>query len=498
MSRKRPFDSRRIELIRWSWLIALSLVLSFSGLNNHGLFEPDEGRYASMALEWLESQEHDVFEPVLSDVGHYDKPPFIYWITGISIKVFGVNEFAARFPSVLGGYLTLLGVAILAWQRYGELHAWVAVAVCMTTIHFWALSHLISPDMLLCGFCTMGAALTLCPGKKGRVLWGLGILFWVLAWWTKATAALVPLGSVIMALLISKENTLLSSLKPIRTIALILLAGLPWYFLMVFRHPELWDFFLHRELVGRVVGHDDGRQGFPGYHIAVAAGFWLPWWPVAVTCAVALFRRDHSTRVLRRLRAVPWELWSAILVVLVYSFISSKLITYTISGVPFLAVATARLLFLQEEGITEKHKRVFGCAVVVLAVISAGVPLFEARVDSNSSLRKPVAILKQKGAQIVLVDRHSPGAEFYFGEAVCYIDCRNIQQVADTKGQDLDFHFLSGTEVAERFRSFAGPVWCIRTRATDASWMSRFHDPGDDIRVGDFTLFPLHFTAKES
>lgn len=483
--------------VHWIYLIAGILVLSFTGMGNHGLFEPDEGRYASMALEWTELQEHDPLEPTLSDVGHYDKPPLIYWLTGISLITFGNNEFAARLPSTIGGFLTLLGVGILGFRLYSERHAKLAVVICATTIQFWALSHLLSPDMLSCGLCTMGAALTLSPtentsSRKKTLLWLIGVLFWILAWWTKATATLVPLISLTAALYLTKERDLLKALKPVRLAVLILLGGLPWYLIMVNRHPELWDFFLHRELVGRVVGHDD-RKGFFGYHFAVAMGFWLPWWPIALAHSISIVKNVKNSPLLTRMRSLPWELWCALCVVAVYSLISSRLITYIIPAVPYLALATAGLLLRTEQNLRIIYKKIVPAAAVTLLIISFGIPIYESRIGSNSSLRKPIEELKRLGADVILLDRHRPGAEFYFGEAVCYIDCRSIQQVDDAKGQNAGLHFVTFEEVRKRYQNFAGTVWCIKTRKSESPWMSEIHDPQDDVVIGDFTLFPVKF-----
>ena len=54
-------------------LLALAFLLLFR-LGDRGLNEPDEGRYANIALEMLEP-EHSIWEPRMSDFGHSDKPP---------------------------------------------------------------------------------------------------------------------------------------------------------------------------------------------------------------------------------------------------------------------------------------------------------------------------------------------------------------------------------------------------------------------------------------
>ncbi len=78
-------------------------------------------------------------------------------MTGTSLAVFGVNEFAARLPSVVGSFLGLAGVALLAFRLHGEKAAWWACWFSPTTLQCWALARLLSPDMLLCGLCTLAA-----------------------------------------------------------------------------------------------------------------------------------------------------------------------------------------------------------------------------------------------------------------------------------------------------------------------------------------------------
>src|SRR5471032_439121 len=35
------------------------------------------------------------------DLSYFDQPPLFFWLGGLSIKIFGLNNFGIRFPSVL-------------------------------------------------------------------------------------------------------------------------------------------------------------------------------------------------------------------------------------------------------------------------------------------------------------------------------------------------------------------------------------------------------------
>lgn len=483
---------------RWGLLGAYIAILLFAGLGHHGLLEPDEGRYANMALEFLEP-EHHWSEPMLSDVEHYDKPPLIYWITGGFLKVFGANETAARLPSFTGSLLALAGVFLIAFRLYGERPAWWSVLACATTFQFWLLGRLLSPDMLMCGFFTLGTGLVLWEGKGPWkwVSWGAGALCWTLAWWTKATAALVPLAALSLALLITGRRDLLSRLRPLRLLGLVLLVGSPWYVVMMTRHAELREFFFHRELVGRVTGHADGRTGFPGFHFVAAAALWLPWWPKVVALA---WRHRHRwmERVSwkGRLRSLPFEPVTALLILVIFSAISSKLITYTLPGVPMLAVAVGSLMRKRQFSFRNADERWLAIGAVLAAALVLTLPLVESDLGSNSSTRKAVEQTRALGAKGWISDRFLPGLEFYGGESVWYVNTDSLVQVDDSKGQSPKDHFLEAEE-AHRFVSrWDRDLWLVQAGKLLPHWKQRLIEERSEpdtppLKVGNFLLWKL-------
>jgi len=96
-------------------LLFLLLVVSLPFLQYLGalpLIDPDEGRYAEIAREMLERG--DLITPTLNYVVYFEKPPLLYWANAASMKLFGLNEFAARLPSALCGLLTVLATYLIA------------------------------------------------------------------------------------------------------------------------------------------------------------------------------------------------------------------------------------------------------------------------------------------------------------------------------------------------------------------------------------------------
>ena len=93
------------------WVLgALWLLLYLLGNNLLTVTEPVECNYAETAREMLIY--NDYFFPRILGNFWFDKPILYYWELAASFNIFGVNNFAARFPSVL---MVAAAMAILYW-----------------------------------------------------------------------------------------------------------------------------------------------------------------------------------------------------------------------------------------------------------------------------------------------------------------------------------------------------------------------------------------------
>ncbi|GAB1441405.1 hypothetical protein MASR2M39_02390 [Ignavibacteriales bacterium] len=83
------------------FIILISAILFLPFLGDVHLFDWDEINFAEASREMIETGDylrvHIDYEPF------YEKPPLFFWIQVLSMKMFGVNEFAARFPNAMFG-----------------------------------------------------------------------------------------------------------------------------------------------------------------------------------------------------------------------------------------------------------------------------------------------------------------------------------------------------------------------------------------------------------
>ena len=77
-----------------------------------------ESNYALTAKEMIQSG--DWLSPQIYGHYWYDKPIFYYWELALSFRLFGINEWAARFPAVVTGILNIWFVFWFA-SRYEQL-----------------------------------------------------------------------------------------------------------------------------------------------------------------------------------------------------------------------------------------------------------------------------------------------------------------------------------------------------------------------------------------
>jgi 4-amino-4-deoxy-L-arabinose transferase-like glycosyltransferase len=89
-------------------IILIAVFISFFRLGSVTLFDVDEAVFAQATKEMIENA--DWITPTYNGENRYDKPILFYWLMAASYKVFGINEFAARFPSALSGVLLVLSV----------------------------------------------------------------------------------------------------------------------------------------------------------------------------------------------------------------------------------------------------------------------------------------------------------------------------------------------------------------------------------------------------
>ena len=111
------------------------------------IMEVDSAQYFSMSVEMLKKGEFLEF----TDRGkpYLDKPPFIFWISGLFFSVFGINEFAYKFPSILFSVIGIFSCYRFARLFYSKDTALLAALMLATTQGYYHFNNDIRTDTYL-------------------------------------------------------------------------------------------------------------------------------------------------------------------------------------------------------------------------------------------------------------------------------------------------------------------------------------------------------------
>ncbi|NVN92733.1 MAG: glycosyltransferase family 39 protein [Desulfuromonadales bacterium] len=329
-------------------LLVLFSCSFFLFLGRGGLIEPDEGRYSEIPREMLEKG--DFITPTLNYVHYFEKPPLHYWLTALSFKLFGLNEFAARFTGALAGLLTVLLIYHTARKLFDRRAAILSAFILGLSTGFTVQSRVNLTDMTLTFFLSASLCCfiiaTIEHEKNKRLYHNLFFLFSALAVLTKGLIGMVlPMGIIGLYLLFCRQWRLLKEMRLGSGCLIFLLIAAPWFILVSQRNPGFARFFFIHEHLQRYLTTVHGRFQPFWYFVPILLLIMLPWSFYIVRATWNVFKERCSPTGDRLLYLVLW----AAIVFLFFSASQSKLIPYILPVIPALAMLVGKLFSDQLE-----------------------------------------------------------------------------------------------------------------------------------------------------
>ena len=326
---------------RWPALATALLCWLCGTLWMRALAVPDEGRYVGVAWEMLQS--HDWLTPTLDGLPYFHKPPLFYWLTAISLKLFGPTEWAARVAPMLGALLAA-GSSYFLIQRWmsARIAHW-SLLILVTSPFFYGGAQYANHDMLVAGCITAAiafAADAILSLQAGRAYRASLLLAWsaaALGLLTKGLIGIVLPGAVIIVwLLVERRLRLVPRLLWWPAPLLFVLIAAPWFSLMQMTYPGfLHYFFIYQQFQRFAASGFNNAQPF-WFYPAVLVLLNLPWVLLLYT-RLSLARATDANQL--SMRRLLW-IWLAV-IVLFFSLPQSKLIGYVLPVLPALAALLA-------------------------------------------------------------------------------------------------------------------------------------------------------------
>jgi 4-amino-4-deoxy-L-arabinose transferase-like glycosyltransferase len=131
--------------LKYTIILLAGCLLFFPMLGHVNLFDWDEINFAECAREMIVSK--DYLRAQIDFMPFWEKPPFFIWMQVLSMKLFGVGAYAARFPNALIGVTTLITLFYVGKRVVNERMAawWVALYAATWLPHFYFKSGIIDP-----------------------------------------------------------------------------------------------------------------------------------------------------------------------------------------------------------------------------------------------------------------------------------------------------------------------------------------------------------------
>ena len=345
-------------------LMTVLLALWIARLGAVPLVDVDEGAFAEATRELMVG--HDWGSTTLNGVDRFDKPILIYWFQALSLKTFGLNEFAVRLPSALCAFLWCLALGHFAWRRFGPAVAIAAAGILATSLGPMLIGRAATADALLNLLLTL-STLDLWrhlengrdwPRRRAFAWIGLGLLA------KGPVALLIPAAAAGLWLLTGRDRSRLQRLvSDSKAWALMVGIAAPWYIYAVWRHGMAFvdGFLLHHNLE-RFTGSMEGHAGSLFYYLEVLPVAMMPWTPLLVPIAWHL--RARWREPLGRFLL----LWLGFVLVF-FSLSGTKLPHYVLYGFTPLVLLAAQELILVKLPVR------LALCISMLAVVGLGAAL---------------------------------------------------------------------------------------------------------------------------
>jgi 4-amino-4-deoxy-L-arabinose transferase-like glycosyltransferase len=264
-------SSRRFA---WAAVIFLFLAVYLGSAFTPALQDDVDTSHAEAAREML--TRGDFVTLHINGVRYLEKAPLMYWMVAGCYRLFGVNEFATRLPTVLAmGLLVLLG---MAWgsRAFGPRAGIYTGLFTTTAVGCFLFTRVLIPEAILslliaAAFYCLVVAL---DRPNARWSWYAVYILMALATLTKGLLALVVIGITLVAYLaVTGEWRRWREFHLFTGLLLFFITAAPWHILAGLRNPAVgnhpgffWFYFVNEHFLrflGKRIPKDYNK--LPGY-----------------------------------------------------------------------------------------------------------------------------------------------------------------------------------------------------------------------------------------
>ncbi len=397
-----------------AYLIAIlaGLLLFIPFLGGVHLFDWDEINFAESTREMLVTGNFLTVQ--INYEAFWEKPPLFFWLQLLSVKLFGLNEFAMRFPNAIAGILSLIVIFRVGRRIIDEKFGlfWMLVYSGSILPFFYFKSGIIDPWFNLLtflGIIHFSYYFIFQENKRKNLMFSA--IFMGLAIITKGPVALLVLILVFLVYLVMVKARINTNLKDVLLfIVLLILVGSSWFILQMMNGnlDIIRDFIVYQLRLFST--EDAGHGGFFLYHFVV---LFLGVFPASIFALPALFGS-----ILEFYRSKSFGLWMRILfwvVLILFTIVDTKIVHYSSLCYFPLTFLGTKMIFriIQHKKVFHKYMKIliilisfiFSLAVVLITLVGK----YNYRFPLENWIDDPFAIANLKA------DVHWSGYEMLIG-----------------------------------------------------------------------------------
>jgi len=354
-------------------LFAAILFIPFLG--NVHLFDWDEINFAESAREMIASGNY--FSVQINFTRFTEKPPLFFWMQVVSMKVFGVNEFSARFPNAICGIVTLVVLFRIGKQIFNEQFAriWVMVYLGTFVTFLYFKSGIIDPWFNLFIFLAIYHFYSLTTSVQVNRLKHLVLtgVFLGLAVLTKGPVAiLIALLTYLVVVVLNRFRFFINGKEFVTIFATTLIVCFAWFGVDLIQNgPSFLIEFLQRQIA--IFSTNDADHGEP---------FFYHWWVLLLGCFPAsIFFMKGIFVQMERNEQKMFKQWMVVLfwvTLLLFSIVKTKIVHYSsLCWFPLTAIASMYLYEIFTDKVRRMHmvfKMLIGIIGILLSLVLIVIP----------------------------------------------------------------------------------------------------------------------------
>jgi 4-amino-4-deoxy-L-arabinose transferase-like glycosyltransferase len=371
-------------------LIGLWAVVCLPNLGGPSLWDIDEGNNAECFREMRASG--NLVIPTFNGLLREDKPALLYWLQIASARLFGVNEWAARFPSAVAVLLVVLTLYELGRQTFDARTGLLGGVILATSFSVLGAAHFANPDALLLVFTTLALTLFYHDYRTdgGGWLVGVGIASGLAVLSKGPVGLILPVAVAVLFLAWQRQPSRLLDVRILSLAVAFVLVAAPWYVWVSVETKGAWIAgFWKKHHVERTLTSMESHSGpFYYYALVLAAGL-APWsvflgttlWHVGSKLREPAAPASAERSTVRFL--VAWFL----LYFVFFSLVRTKLPNYILPAYPAAALLVAHLLERWRRGEVSLPAWVVRTSLACLALIGVAVTVALLAVSGGVEVR---------------------------------------------------------------------------------------------------------------